>query len=588
MMGPRHSRQMPVPNHHPLAQHPRLARRRAGAFALLLLLGARAALADASIAIGQIAADGVPLPLPADAAVAVRVRAHTRMLDIDFAPWSSPDRPPFRYRFQLDGADAGWRDPIGLMRFTVRFNDAKGNAVSGEEFDAHGETPGWTGNPETARFIARRETLEVPAGAARLQVWLSSAGPQQTMGVYALEALAVTLIPRDPQRGPERIELIPVTGSLVDQPAGTPTGWARHGTSLGIAQITPRIGKPPFIIMRDDRRDAFGGWLTTTEKSAPLEGVGRVVIEWQEAYSIGWGGSARQSYPYLPAGEYRLRLQPLTVEGKPAGDVTATRIAVVPPFYEARWFWTLAVLGGAALTAGLVRQFTRRRMQRRLDALERERAIERERSRIARDLHDNLGADLTHLALLSDLAQSDVNDPAKATKHLDEIFDLAQTLTRQVDEMVWAVNPANDSLQGFVPFLCNHAQNYLLAAGIPCRLDIPAAFPDAPLSSTQRHHLFLTVKEALHNLVKHAHATEAWLRLNFADQTLRIQIEDNGRGITEPAAPGDGTGNMQQRITGIGGTLERTSATGKGTRITITMPLGTERPPADAGNPPTK
>lgn len=573
MMGPRQSRQMPVSNHHPLAQHRRLARRRAGAFALLLLLGARAALADASIVIGQIAADGVPLPLPADAAVAVRVRAHTRMLDIDFAPRLPPATPPFRYRFQLDGADAGWRDPIGLMRFTVRFNDAKRNAVSGEEFDAHGETPGWTGNPETARFIARRETLEVPAGAARMQVWLSSAGPQQTMGVYALDALAVTLIPRDPQRGPERIELIPVTGSLVDQLAGTPAGWARHGTSLGIAQITPRSGKPPFIIMRDDRPDAFGGWLTTTERSAPLEGVGRIVIEWQEAYSIGWGGSARQSYPYLPAGEYRMRLQPLTVEGKPAGDVTATRIVVVPPFYEARWFWTLAVLGGAALTAGLVRQLTRRRMQRRLDALERERAIERERSRIARDLHDNLGADLTHLALLSDLAQGDVNDPAKATKHLDEIFDLAQTLTRQVDEMVWAVNPANDSLKGFAPFLSNHAQNYLCAAGIPCRLDIPAAIPDAPLSSTQRHHLFLTVKEALHNIVKHAHATEAWLRIRTDNHRLLIVVEDNGRGIAESASAGDGTTNMQQRIASIGGALERTSDPGKGTTISVTLAL---------------
>lgn len=573
MMGPRQWRQMPGSNHHPLAQHYRLARRRAGTFALLLLLGARAALADASIVIGQIAADGVPLPLPADAAVAVRVRAHTRMLDIDFAPQLPPATPPFRYRFQLDGADAGWRDPIGLMRFTVRFNDAKGNAVSGEEFDAHGETPGWTGNPETARFIARRETLEVPAGAARMQVWLSSAGPQQTMGVYALDALAVTLIPRDPQRGPERIALVPVTGSLVDQLAGTPAGWARHGTSLGIAQITPRSGKPPFIIMRDDRPDAFGGWLTTTERSAPLEGVGRIVIEWQEAYSIGWGGSARQSYPYLPAGEYRMRLQPLTVEGKPAGDVTATRIVVVPPFYEARWFWTLAVLGGAALTAGLVRRLTRRRMQRRLDALERERAIERERSRIARDLHDNLGADLTHLALLSDLAQGDVNDPAKATKHLDEIFDLAQTLTRQVDEMVWAVNPANDSLKGFVPFLSNHAQNYLCAAGIPCRLDIPAAIPDAPLSSTQRHHLFLTVKEALHNLVKHAHATEAWLRIRTDNHRLLIVVEDNGRGIAESASAGDGTTNMQQRIASIGGALERTSDPGKGTTISVTLAL---------------
>lgn len=565
---------MPFSNHHhpPTQQRPH-ARRWACAFALLLLLGTKAAPADAPVSIGQITADGVQLPLPADTAGAVRIRAHTRMLDIDFAVKTSPTTPPFRYRFQLEGADAGWRDPIGVMRFTVRFNDTRGNAVSGEEFNAHGETPLWTGSPESSRFIARRETLEIPAGAVRLQVWLSSAGPQQTMGVYALDALAITLVPRDPRRTPERIELIPTTGSLVDQPAGTPAGWARHGTSLGIAQITPRAGKAPLIIMRDDRPDAFGGWLTTTEKSESLDGIGRVVIEWKEAYSIGWGGSARQSYPYLPAGEYRMRLQPITVEGKPAGEVLTTRIVVVPPFYETKTFWLVTAAGVGLLIAAGVRQLTRRRMQRRLDALERERAVEHERSRIARDLHDNLGADLTHLALLSDLAQADAGDAAKARRHFDQIFDLARNLTRQVDEMVWAVNPANDSLKGFVPFLSNFAQNYLLAAGIPCRLDIPTTFPDAPLSSTQRHHLFLTVKEALHNLVKHAHASEAWLRIRADDHRLTIVVEDNGRGIADVTVPGDGTGNMQQRIASIGGTFERMSEPGKGTRISLTLPL---------------
>jgi len=228
------------------------------------------------------------------------------MLDVDFAPKPARGAEPFRYRFQLEGMDPGWRDPIGVMRFTVRFNDAKGNAVSGEEFDAHGESPGWTGSPETSRFIARRETLEVPAGAARLQIWLSSAGPAQTMGVYALDALTVTLIPRDPSRKPEVIEMISRDGSLMDTSAGTPGGWARHGTSLSIAQIAPRDGKAPLILMRDDRPDSFGGWQTAPERSAPLDGISRVHIEWNEAYSIGWGGPVRQSYAYLPAGEYRL------------------------------------------------------------------------------------------------------------------------------------------------------------------------------------------------------------------------------------------------------------------------------------------
>jgi len=138
--------------------------------------------------------------------------------------------------------------------------------------------------------------------------------------------------------------------------------------------------------------------------------------------------------------------------------------------------------------------------------------------------------------------------------------------------MVWAVNPANDSLKGFVPFLSNRAQSYLVAASIPCWLDIPATLPDAPLSSAERHHLFLIVKEALHNIVKHAHAAEAWLRIRVDNHRLNILIEDNGCGISEPMTGGNGTGSMQQRIATIGSTVERTS-TSEGTTIAITLPL---------------
>jgi signal transduction histidine kinase len=520
-----------------------------------------------------IEADGMKLPLEGASAGPVRLPSNTRSVDIGFAPVSVAGSVPLRFRYQLEGYDRGWRDPIGVMRFAVRFNDAADNTISGEEFDAFGESPGWTGTPETALFKERLETLDVPPGAARLQVWLSSAGPHQTMGIYALDALVVTFVSADPSVGERSVEMISRAGSLMETGTGTPAGWARHGTSLGIAQIGTRDGKPPLIVMRDDRSDAFGGWLTRGSRVLPLAGVSKIHLKWREAYSIGWGGSARVSYPYLPAGVYRLRLQALNVEGGPQGAESVLQLSVVPPFYQTRRFW----IGSAALAATalglLVRQATRRRMQRRLDVLVGERAVERERSRIARDLHDNLGADLTHLALLSDLAQADAGDAVKAKLHFDQIFDLARSLTRQVDEMVWAVNPANDSLKGFVPFLSNYAQNYLLAAGIPCRLDLPAVLEDAPLSSAQRHHLFLTVKEALHNILKHARATEARLLVRTQGSLLAIRIEDNGRGISGPHSAGDGTGNMQQRLAGIGGTFERTSALGKGTAVCLTLPL---------------
>jgi signal transduction histidine kinase len=523
-----------------------------------------------------IEADGVRLPLGGEGVGStgpIKLRANTRSLDITFAPVPGAGSVPLRFRYQLDGYDRGWRDPIGVMRLAVRFNDAADNTISGEEFDVHGESPGWMASLETARFIERRETLEVPQGATRLQVWLSSAGPQQTMGIYAIEDLVVTFVSGDPAAGERSVEVVPAMGSLLDTSAGTPLGWARHGTSLGIAQILPRSGRTPLIIMRDDRADAFGGWLTRGSRDLSLSGVSRIQLRWREAYSIGWGGSARVSYPYLPAGDYRMRVQSLSVEGVPQGGESSLSLSVVPPLYERRSFRVCVAALTAVVVGMVVRQFTRRRMQRRLDVLESERAVERERSRIARDLHDNLGADLTHLALLSDLAQADAGDAVKAKLHFDQIFDLAQSLTRQVDEMVWAVNPANDSLNGFVPFLSNYAQHYLLAAGIPCRLDLPSVLEDAPLSSTQRHHLFLTVKEALHNVVKHANATEVWLVVRIEVNMLSIAVRDNGRGIGREASTGDGTGNMRQRVACIGGKFERDSTEGAGTTVSVSLPL---------------
>ena len=110
------------------------------------------------------------------------------------------------------------------------------------------------------------------------------------------------------------------------------------------------------ILMRDDRPDAFGGWLTTSLPHPALGEFSRIIIGWKEAYSIGWGGSSRITYPYLPMGEFRMRLKPLTVEGKPAGAESSTRIAVVPPFYETKLFWMMISAVAAALLALGVRQ----------------------------------------------------------------------------------------------------------------------------------------------------------------------------------------------------------------------------------------
>jgi signal transduction histidine kinase len=255
-------------------------------------------------------------------------------------------------------------------------------------------------------------------------------------------------------------------------------------------------------------------------------------------------------------------------------------ITVTPRFWKTNWFLggTLAVAVGV-LVAG-VRYLTWRKLQARLELLERQRAIERERARIARDLHDDLGANLTQIALLSELAKADLAQPELARTHLNQIFATAGGLARQLNEIVWAVNPANDTLEQFTSHVCKFAQDYLSLAGIRCRLDFPEFVPHYPMAAPERHNLFLATKEALHNIVKHAQAGQVWLRLKLAADVLTLLIEDDGKGCaaeTVTLAPvgmvGDGLSNMQQRMEQLGGSFAQLSRPGSGTTVRLELPL---------------
>ena len=247
-------------------------------------------------------------------------------------------------------------------------------------------------------------------------------------------------------------------------------------------------------------------------------------------------------------------------------------------------FSTWLLGAGLGLTAGalvaVVRYMTNRKMQTRLEVLERQRALERERTRIARDLHDDLGASLTRIALLSELAKADLHQPELARTHLDHIFTTVSGLARELNEIVWAVNPENDNLEHFSDHICKFAQDYLSLAGIRCRLDFPESVPAYPMPSPERHSLFLAAKEALQNIVKHAEAGQVWIRLKLEPDVLMLLIEDDGKGgdaeiLTSPsgAVQGNGLSNMQKRMEQLGGRFARQARTANGTIVRLELPL---------------
>jgi signal transduction histidine kinase/ligand-binding sensor domain-containing protein len=304
-----------------------------------------------------------------------------------------------------------------------------------------------------------------------------------------------------------------------------------------------------------------------------LEGLDR---DWVEA------GTRRSApYSYLRPGDYRFRVIACNNDGVWNEQGTSLCLRILPHFYETWWFLGLLGLAAVGLVTGLVRAVTTRRLRGALERLERQRAVELDRTRIAKDIHDDLGAGLTQITLLSELAR---RDPAHETEaHLGQISDTARELTRAMDEIVWAVNPQNDTLDSLVSYVCKFAQDFLRVAGIRCRLDAPAQLPAQPLAAEIRHHLFLAVKEVLNNVVKHAQASEVWLRLGVEGHSLVLSITDNGLGFgpggrsPTPEAlricAGHGLGNLNKRLAAIGGRCAVRSASGQGTCVELTVVL---------------
>jgi len=315
-----------------------------------------------------------------------------------------------------------------------------------------------------------------------------------------------------------------------------------------------------------------------------LEGLDR---DWLD------GGATRTaSYSYVPAGDYRFRVRACNNDGVWNETGAALAFVVLPYFWQTWWFLAAVALAAFGTVGGAIRFVEKRKLQRRLERLERERAIERERTRIAQDIHDDLGASLTRITLLSESAKESGKGSGPATPEIDQIYSTARELTRAMDEIVWAVNPQHDTLDSLATYLGKFAQDFLRAAGVRCRLDMPLQLPPLPLTSEARHNLFLAFKEALHNAVKHAGASEVRVHLKMDPQEFTLSVEDNGKGlavngllrVSDRSAglasrleTGNGLKNMRQRLEEIGGRCLVESHPETGTRVRLAVPAPPSR-----------
>jgi ligand-binding sensor domain-containing protein/signal transduction histidine kinase len=287
-----------------------------------------------------------------------------------------------------------------------------------------------------------------------------------------------------------------------------------------------------------------------------LEGVDR---DW-----VHCGTRRFARYTNLDPGRYTFKVKGTNHDGVWNERGASLKIIIVPPFWMTWWFRTLAAVVVLGAFAGAVRYFSLAKLRRRLE-------LEKERTRISKDMHDEIGAGLTKVAILSELAQRDCAHPEKLETHLQKISETAHELVDNISEIIWAINPQNNAFDNLAVYLRKYAAHYFEMTPVRYRLDFPEAAPGYPISAEFRRHIFMVVKEAIHNIVKHAKATEVEMQMVSYDHTLEIQIHDNGRGFSPETVNGGGNGlrNMSKRMAEVGGKFEIQSQPSQGTTVRI-------------------
>jgi ligand-binding sensor domain-containing protein/signal transduction histidine kinase len=303
--------------------------------------------------------------------------------------------------------------------------------------------------------------------------------------------------------------------------------------------------------------------LTAPEKVRFRHRLDGLDNDWVEA-----GARRVAYYNHLAPGTYRFGVTACNNDGVWNEQGASLKVTLLPHYWQTWWFRLLAGAILLGLVAGTVRHLERRRLREQMRRLEQDRAMERERARIARDIHDDLGARLTKISKLTEQAQRLAPD-GPANEPVLSIQSTAQEMLGRLDETVWAVNPRNDRLDRLVDYILNYAEEFLRPTNIRCRLKVVGEIPPLTIAAEPRHHLFLAVKEALNNAARHSGASEVQLQLEFAEGVFRVQVLDNGRGFhaAEALARGRGLENMRSRLELMSGEWELQSQPGQGTTL---------------------
>ncbi len=434
-------------------------------------------------------------------------------------------------------------------------------------------------------------------------LWLGSNAGLMRVKKAALNDFAAGRIHRIPCRAYEKADGLPTreckSGS---QPAAgrTADGQLWFPTTRGLVHLNPADLKPnpvppPVVIESvwvEDHRETSSALRTAQPVAITIPPrKGQIELHYTSLnlaaptrthfryrmgdYETKWtpaGDRRVATYPKLPPGRFTFEVEACNEDGIWSTTPATLALTVEPPFWLTWWFMTASAMALLGAVVGTVHLVSTQKLKRQL---RQQATLEKERSRIARDLHDQLGANLTQVSLLGELVEADKDLPDEVEAHAQQITQTSRETTRALDEIVWATNPANDTLEGLINYVCKYAQDYLALAGLRYRLEVPSQLPATPLLPEVRHNVFLAAKEAVNNVVKHAQASSAWVRLHMETGQFTLEIEDDGRGLPDAARSStrNGLKNMRKRLEDVGGSFTIEPAPNRGTIVRLTVPV---------------
>jgi signal transduction histidine kinase/ligand-binding sensor domain-containing protein len=271
-------------------------------------------------------------------------------------------------------------------------------------------------------------------------------------------------------------------------------------------------------------------------------------------------------YSLTGAGKYDFEVQAKKI-GSDWSKTAGVSFIMIPPFYKTTWFYILITAAAGFFIYYLTRFITQQRFKRQLALAKQNEMIEHERMRIASDMHDDIGADLTQISIWSNI----LNSTAK-NEIVDKIVSSSNDVLQKVDSIIWALDSVHDSAEDLISYLRNYALNFLESSGISFSFESGNLIPDIKLTNTQRRNIYLVIKELLHNTVKHSGASNVEMQMAYSDGKLTIKYSDNGKGFNTSVL-GDGLGftTLQQRMQDIDSVFKFSSAPGKGFEAELTI-----------------